>query len=201
MPYSSDAQRRWAHTDSAKKAGFPTEEFDETSKGKKLPETAPKKMAEGGPVVTDQSQGDEFTDGIKSGMNHDLNSMKQAIADFVEKIHGNYIQGMGDTGNLKGLQNVMNGLQEGTTQPTPIDTSDGQFMGEINVGVSPQKMAEGGFPTGDEDLPGFDVNTNTSSLKMGNNPASVTPQPPVPTFNSQAGLPPLRLQRRVQQRL
>jgi hypothetical protein len=47
MPYKSDAQRRWAHTDSAKKAGFPTEEFDKASKGKELPE---KKMAAGGNV-------------------------------------------------------------------------------------------------------------------------------------------------------
>ena len=38
MPYVSDAQRRWAHTASAKKAGFPTEEWDDKSRGKKLPE-------------------------------------------------------------------------------------------------------------------------------------------------------------------
>ena len=38
MPYKSDAQRRWAHTASAKKAGFPTAEFDKASKGKNLPE-------------------------------------------------------------------------------------------------------------------------------------------------------------------
>lgn len=43
MPYSSDKQRRWAHTDSAKKAGFPTEEFDKASKG----------MADGGVVAPD----------------------------------------------------------------------------------------------------------------------------------------------------
>lgn len=38
MPYVSDAQRRWAHTDSAKKAGFPTKKWDDESRGKKLPE-------------------------------------------------------------------------------------------------------------------------------------------------------------------
>lgn len=38
MPYASKKQERWAHTASAKKAGFPTAEFDAASKGKKLPE-------------------------------------------------------------------------------------------------------------------------------------------------------------------
>jgi hypothetical protein len=42
MPYSSKKQERWAHTASAKKAGFPTQEFDKASKGKSLPETAKK---------------------------------------------------------------------------------------------------------------------------------------------------------------
>lgn len=35
MPYASDAQRRWAHTDAAKKAGFPTAEFDAEERKKK----------------------------------------------------------------------------------------------------------------------------------------------------------------------
>lgn len=119
--------------------------------------TAPKKFAEGGAVVTDQSNGDEFmqeeNQGFKQGINGDMDAMKQAVADFVDKIHGNYIQGMGDTGNLKGLQGVMNGLTGDTTGPMPIDTSDGKFMGEIDVNVPAQKMADGGFATGDEDLP------------------------------------------------
>ncbi len=42
MPYKSDKQRRWAHTEDAKKSGFPTEEFDKASKGKSP------NMAEGG---------------------------------------------------------------------------------------------------------------------------------------------------------
>jgi hypothetical protein len=37
MPYESQKQERWAHTESAKKAGFPTAEFDKASKGMKLP--------------------------------------------------------------------------------------------------------------------------------------------------------------------
>ena len=40
MPYVSQAQRRWAHTKSAKRKGFPTAEFDKASKGKKLPARA-----------------------------------------------------------------------------------------------------------------------------------------------------------------
>jgi hypothetical protein len=39
MPYVSDAQRRFAHTDTARAKGFPTEEFDKASKGQRgLPE-------------------------------------------------------------------------------------------------------------------------------------------------------------------
>src|ERR1700690_832661 len=48
MPYKSDAQRRFFHTDTAKKAGITDKEvneFDQASKGMKLPE---KKMAFGG---------------------------------------------------------------------------------------------------------------------------------------------------------
>ena len=40
MPYASDAQRRFFHTDTAKKKGITgkeVKEFDEASKGKKLP--------------------------------------------------------------------------------------------------------------------------------------------------------------------
>ena len=53
MPYKSDAQRRFFHTDTAKKAGITAgdvEEFDKASKGKKLPEKVQHK-AEGGEVT------------------------------------------------------------------------------------------------------------------------------------------------------
>jgi hypothetical protein len=44
MPYVSTAQRGWAHTPAAKKAGFPTAEYDRASKGQKdLPEHYHKK--------------------------------------------------------------------------------------------------------------------------------------------------------------
>jgi hypothetical protein len=41
MPYKSEAQRKFFHTDTAKKAGITAsevKEYDEASKGKKLPE-------------------------------------------------------------------------------------------------------------------------------------------------------------------
>lgn len=48
MPYVSDAQRRFAHTDTAKEKGFPTEEFDKASKGQKgLPEHVKGKQPKG----------------------------------------------------------------------------------------------------------------------------------------------------------
>lgn len=43
MPYTSDAQRRFFHTDTAKKQGISaatTKEFDQASKGMKLPSRA-----------------------------------------------------------------------------------------------------------------------------------------------------------------
>lgn len=41
MPYKSDAQRKFFHTDAAKKSGISAKtvkEYDKKSKGKKLPE-------------------------------------------------------------------------------------------------------------------------------------------------------------------
>lgn len=49
MPYASESQRRFFHTDSAKKAGISeadVKEFDQASKGKDLPE---KKKAKDSP--------------------------------------------------------------------------------------------------------------------------------------------------------
>lgn len=50
MPYRSDAQRRFFHTDTAKSKGITNaevQEFDSASKGMKLPERAEK--SHGGP--------------------------------------------------------------------------------------------------------------------------------------------------------
>jgi len=46
MPYKSQAQRRFFHTDTAKRKGITSaevKEFDQSSKGMKLPETAKKR--------------------------------------------------------------------------------------------------------------------------------------------------------------
>jgi hypothetical protein len=46
MPYKSDAQRKFFHTDTAKKKGITkkeVKEFDKASKGKKLPKKVKKK--------------------------------------------------------------------------------------------------------------------------------------------------------------
>lgn len=49
MPYKSQAQQRFAHTDTAKAKGFPTAEFDRASKGMSLPKRAKgKKSASSG---------------------------------------------------------------------------------------------------------------------------------------------------------
>lgn len=48
MPYASDAQRRFFHTDTARKKGITAatvNEFDQASKGMNLPETAAHRVA------------------------------------------------------------------------------------------------------------------------------------------------------------
>src|ERR1019366_8348667 len=85
MPYSSDAQRKFFHTDTAKAAGITgdeVKEFDKASKGKELPEHV-KKMADGGDVDVSQlptGEGDEFTEDIKAGVNHDSDAVKSYLS-------------------------------------------------------------------------------------------------------------------------
>lgn len=62
MPYVSDAQRKWAHTASAKKAGFPTEKWDKESKG----------------------QGD-IPEHVRQKKEHFAKAMKKAHADYKKK--------------------------------------------------------------------------------------------------------------------
>jgi hypothetical protein len=118
-----------------------------------------KNMDEGGPVFTEAPElhEDQFTRGVqqgfKGGINNDLDSMKQAVADFVEKIHGNYIQGMGDNGNLKGLQNVMNQKKEPNMAGGGLTFPHKEKLGP-GIDTTPEhKYAEGGYATGEEDLP------------------------------------------------
>lgn len=63
----------------------------------------------------------DVRDGMFNGINGDWEKLKALITDTGNKIHTNYIQGMGDNGNLKGLQNVMTGQ----TQPQVPHMADG----------------------------------------------------------------------------
>src|SRR4029077_10588676 len=111
MPYRSDAQRRFFHTDTAKKAGITSsdvEEFDKASKGKKLPEKAPKKMAYGGETnpkhetlkamqnnptagfdeggeVIDPKASSDFKEGFHNGIQGDWEKLKAGIASIPQK--------------------------------------------------------------------------------------------------------------------
>jgi len=85
MPYKSEQQRKFFHTNSAKEAGITDaeiKEFDKASKGKDLPER--KNMAEGGTP----SEGDEFTEGIKAGVNHDSDAVKSYLSSKFAQLLG-----------------------------------------------------------------------------------------------------------------
>lgn len=130
MPFKSDAQRRFFHSPGAKKAGITDKEvneFDQASKGMKLPE---RKMAEGGEVAP---KGDEFMEkekeGFKNGINGDWESIKKSISDYGNKMHENYIKSQGDNGTLKGVGDIMRKNQEpqmamGGDVPSDMDASD-----------------------------------------------------------------------------
>lgn len=83
MPYSSDAQRKFFHTDTAKKAGITgaeVKEFDQASKGKELPEHV-KKMDEGGIAEPDDKKfATEIGQGITEGINHDSDAVKSYLS-------------------------------------------------------------------------------------------------------------------------
>jgi hypothetical protein len=83
-----------------------------------------KKMSEGGDVDESQlpkpKEGDEFTEGVKDGMNHDLDSVK----NFLENVHKKFISNEGDNGNLKGLQNLADKKAKGYADGGEIDPAD-----------------------------------------------------------------------------
>jgi hypothetical protein len=162
MPYKSDAQRRWAHTDSAKKEGFPTEEFDKASKGKDLPEKAPK-MADGGiisytpPVPEGQKQPDEFTNDMKAGVNGDFDKVKDYLIGLYGDLKSGKPMGAPDS-TLEGLHNVMAGNTD-TEEPPKMAGGGIAFphrekSGPSINGVSHpdyQGMADGGVVGDDTD--------------------------------------------------
>lgn len=83
MPYKSDSQRRWAHTDKGEKAlGGPegVNEWDQASKGKKLPEKV-HKMAEGG-IVEDKTWKDKLKDYMLSNFGKPTHEMGSNLEGF-----------------------------------------------------------------------------------------------------------------------
>lgn len=144
MPFKSDAQRRWGHSDEGEKAlGGPEKvnEWDQATKGKKLPE----KLADGG--LVQEKQPDEFTQDMKSGVNGDLDAVK----DFIMKIYGKAQNGPVMEGpTLQGFHDTMAANQG-------IPNSDGQMSGAVGG------YCNGGMPGYDEGgvVPdtGFDANS------------------------------------------
>lgn len=54
MPYASDKQRRWAHTDTARRKGFPTAEFDAEERMHTGKKKKPKKKKRADPFLNAQ---------------------------------------------------------------------------------------------------------------------------------------------------
>jgi len=181
MPYSSDAQRKFFHTDTAKKKGITDKEvneFDQASKGMKLPEHA-KKMADGGevkdPAVESQT---EFQKGFKGEVNDTTDKIQKAVRSS-------------DYGSLAGLRALME-----------------QHYGKPQESTStPKGYAPGGdvspYPTqsnGMDGLPGFDVANSNATIPMNGTPPgapAIMPQVPVtqntetaPLTNAPMPIPP-----------
>lgn len=125
MPYKSKAQERWAHTESGEKAlgSEGINEWDQASKGKKLPE---KKMADGGIV----------------------DELKQHLSNLYDKaqkgplIEDSNLQGMHD---VMAKQSDLDDVSDGPHyDPMKADQPTGT-VGEITVDVEPQKMSDGGI--------------------------------------------------------
>lgn len=121
--------------------------------------------AEGGPVVTDQSQGDEFTEGIKSGMNHDLDAVKAFLMNLYNSPavqNGN--PAMSPT--LPGLQGLAN-----------------KAAGDSNAPAANAVTTDNGFADGG--IVGDDGADFLSKLQAG---TALTPE--TPKFDPNSGLPP-----------
>ena len=166
MPFKSDAQRRWGHTEKGEKAlGGPkaVNEWDQATKGRDLPEHV-KQMADGGEVgdlsnlMEEQqpSAKDQYLtnlgQGIKGGVNHDMDAVKE----FLTKLYDS--KGVPEAGSTLGT-----------------DTTG--FQGLANKAA--QGYAEGGVVDDGQDF-----------LAKLNNGTALTPPPQQPQFNPQAGLPP-----------
>ena len=120
MPFESKAQQRFMF---AKHPEMAKEWADKTPGISALPEHV-KKMAEGG-TPDAPKEGDEFTEGIKSGVNHDSDAVKSYLASkFAQMLHP--------------------GMGEGTAPTTPIQPPSA--IGQTPTSPMPENMADGGFP-------------------------------------------------------
>lgn len=89
MPYKSDAQRRWAHTTKGEKAlGGPegVNEWDQASKGKKLPEHV-KKMSDGGIVQDWKQHLKQYMEQNFSQPVHDMGSNLEGFSNLMKQQH------------------------------------------------------------------------------------------------------------------
>lgn len=133
MPYKSDAQRKFFHTDTAKDAGITgaeVKEFDKASKGKELPEHV-KKMDEGGVAEPDDKKFvTDLGKGISDGINHDSDAVKSYLSSkFAALLH----PGQQQVPNASDEQFALTG-QEDNTKPNEMYALTGN------------KYAEGGYP-------------------------------------------------------
>lgn len=197
MPYKSDAQRRWAHTDKGEKAlGGPegVHEWDEASKGKDLPEKA-KKMADGGWVDNpDMPSIPEVGKGINEGVNHDLDAVKEFLMNLYNSPavqNGN--SNMSPT--LSGLQNLANQASQGQLPPAANEVTTDNGFATGGAVTSPHREKSGPainttpehhYDTGG--MPGVSGDDGADFLSKLQAGTAMTPE--TPKFNPQAGLPP-----------
>ena len=85
MPYSSDRQRRWAHTKTgtAKLGAAAVREFDSASKGKELPESASQRMASSRSRMTPRPSHKHFSETMMDeGRSARIARLKGKLAAF-----------------------------------------------------------------------------------------------------------------------
>src|SRR4029077_11975326 len=143
MPYKSEAQRKFFHTNTAKEAGITSsdvKEFDKASKGKELPEHV-KKMAEGGIAEPDDKTfATEIGQGITEGINHDSDAVKSYLSSAFHKIMGVPTEDNVSTSSAP----PTNMAEGGKVQPSSLEhqVPNAMMARAMNKGG----CAEGGYP-------------------------------------------------------
>lgn len=148
MPYKSDAQRKFFHTDTAKDAGITgaeVKEFDQASKGKELPEHV-KKMADGG-TLEDQDKKfvTEVSQGVKEGINHDSDAVKSYLSSkFAQLLH----PGMGEEKpqDTQAQPNPTTAPQQDMAKGGPVMRSSLEH--QVPNGMMARAMSDGGYAEG-----------------------------------------------------